>query len=193
MARVREPSFEEPPLGGRAAIGAKRRLRDLIQQERRRSQIHIDFIRRTEPEASNDRVANVMLERWSKLATVEGGMTGAAGLFGVPLNLLLFSYIQVAVVVSIAEAYGIALDGRAGEEALLDVIGQAHGMPDLVQAGPRVLGALAKAFALKHGLSTLGRLIPMIAAPISAALNRRAMARIGRQAMERFGNVFMIE
>ncbi len=190
---MREPSFEEPPFGGKAAIATKRRLRDLIKQERRRSQVHIDFIRRAEPEASNDRVAHVMLARWSKVAAVEGGMTGAVGFFGVPLNLLLFSYFQVAVVVSIAEAYGVALDGQAGEEALLDVIGQAHGMPDLVRAGPRVLGALAKAFALKHGLSTLGRLIPMIAAPISAALNRRAMTRIGRQALARFGNVVMIE
>lgn len=187
------PPFEEPPLSGRAADSAKRRLRDLIEQERRRAQFHIDLIRRSEPNASNDRVAHVMLERWTRLAAVEGGLTGAAGLFGVPLNFLLFSYAQVAVVVSIAEAYGIGLEGKAGEDALLEVIGRAHGMPDLVRAGPRVLGALARAFALRHGLGTLGRLMPMVAAPISATLNRRGMARIGRHALERFGNVIMIE
>ncbi len=187
------PPAEEPPFSGRAADAAKKRLRDLIEQERTRAQFHIDLIRRAEPDASRDRVAHVMLERWTKLAAVEGGLTGAAGLFGVPLNFLLFSYAQVAVVVSIAEAYGIVLEGRAGEEALLDVIGRAHGMPDLVRAGPRVLGALAKMFALRHGLGTLGRLVPMIAAPISATLNRRGMVRIGRHAMERFGNVIMIE
>lgn len=186
------PPFDIPPLGGRGEA-AKKRLRDLIRQERRRAQFHIDLIRRGEPDASNDRVANVMLERWTKVAAVEGGVTGAAGLFGVPLNFLLFSYFQIAVVVSIAEAYGIALDGKAGEDALLDVIGRAHGIDDLVRAGPRVLGALARALALRHGLGAAGRLIPMIAAPISAALNRRGMKRIGKEALARFGNVVMIE
>jgi len=56
-----------------------------------------------------------------------------------------------------------------------------------------VLGALARALALRHGLGAAGRLIPMIAAPISAALNRRGMKRIGKEALARFGNVVMIE
>lgn len=187
-----DPREPGPLLGGRAKDAAQRRLRELIKQERKRARVHIDFIRRGEPDASNDRVARVMLSRWRTLASVEGGMTGAAGFFGVPLNLVLFSYVQVAVVVSIAEAYGIALDGRAGEEALLDVIGRAHGMDDLVRTGPRVLGALAKLLALRHGLGTVGRLVPMVAAPISAALNRRALDRLGDEAFRRFGNVVMI-
>src|SRR5688572_4874575 len=108
-----------------AKEAARSRLRDLIAQERVRAQAHIGLIRRTEPSASADRVANLMLQRWTKVASVEGGLTGALGLFGVPLNLLLFVYFQIAVVVSIAEAYGVALEGNAGEEALLGVLGRA--------------------------------------------------------------------
>jgi hypothetical protein len=186
-----EPSDDS--LGHRVTVEAQRRLRDLIAQERKRARFHIDLIQRGDPSASPDRVAHVILERWTKVATVEGGVTGAAGLFGVPLNVLLFTYFQVAVVVSIAESYGIALEGRAGEEAVLDVIGRAHGVPDLVRAGPQVLGSLARMLAVRHGLGAMGRLVPMIAAPISAALNRRGMHRTGREALHRFGNIVMIQ
>ncbi len=178
--------------GFKPAANARTRLRKLIQHERKRAQWHIDLIKRAEPYASKDRVAHLILDRWRNVATVEGGVTGAFGFAGVPLNLLLFAYCQLAVVVSIAEAYGVALDGEAGEKALLDVIGKAHGIEDLVRASPRVLGALARALAIRHGLGTLGRLVPMVAAPISARLNRKELERTGTEALRRFGNVVMI-
>lgn len=178
--------------GLKNAANPRARLRQLIQTERRRAQWHIDLIKKSEPYASKDRVAHLILDRWRSIATVEGGLTGAFGLAGVPLNILLFAYCQLAVVVSIAEAYGVALDGEAGESALLDVIARAHGIEDLVRASPRVLGALARALALRHGLGTLGRMVPMIAAPISASLNRRELERTGNAALRRFGNVVMI-
>ena len=171
---------------------ARSRLRQLIQSERRRAQWHIDLIKNVEPYASKDRVARLILERWRGVATVEGGLTGAFGLLGVPANLLFFAYCQLAVVVSIAEAYGVALDGEAGEKALLEVIGRAHGVDDLVRASPRVLGALARALAVRHGLGTLGRMVPMVAAPISARMNRVELERTGTEALRRFGNVVMI-
>jgi len=86
----------------------------------------------------------------------------------------------------------VALDGEAGETALLDVLGKAHGIEDLVRASPKVLGALARALALRHGLGTLGRIIPMVAAPISARLNRNELQRTGSEALRHFGNVVMI-
>ena len=171
---------------------ARRRLRDLVDKERQRAQLHIDFIRRSEPSASNDRLATVILERWTAVAKVEGGMTGILGFMGVPLNFLLFAYCQLAVTVSIAEAYGIELRGESGEEALVDVIGRVHGIEDLVRASPRVLGSLARALALRYGLGPRSRLVPLLAAPVSARLNEREMQRVGQAAMQRFGNVIML-
>lgn len=181
------------PFGKKAKEAAKTRLRDLIKSERQRARLHIHLIKQSEPIASNDRVARVMLDRWTKVAAAEGGITGVIGLLGVPINFLLFTYFQLAAVVSVAEAYGIELEGEAGEDALLSVIGRAHGMEDVVRASPRILGAIAKALALRHGLGLLGRLVPIAAAPISAALNERDMNRIGGEALRRFGNVVAIE
>ena len=133
-----------------------------------------------------------MLSRWTTVAKVEGGVTGVLGFVGVPLNLLIFAYCQLAVTVSIAEAYGIQLRGDSGEEALIDVIGRVHGIEDVIRSSPRVLGALARALALKYGLGAMGRLVPLLAAPVSAKLNEREMQRVGEAAMRRFGNVVML-
>ena len=171
---------------------AQTSLAELIRQEKRRAQIHIKIIRYTEPDASSDRLSEIMLSRWTKLASIEGGMTGAAGVLGIPTNLLLFSYCQLAAAVSVAEAYNYSLEGRAGEDAILALLGDVHGINDLVRSGPRVFGALAKTIALRHSLPALGRAIPLVAAPISAKLNERDMRRLGREARRIFGHVVEI-
>lgn len=180
------------PFGRRAREAARTRLRDLVVQERQRAQLHIQLIKSTEPSASSDRVAHVLIERWKRVAAVEGGITGAFGIAGVPLNALLVAYFQIALIVSVAEAYGAALEGDSGEETLLSILGRAHGLEDLVRASPRLLGALAKALAVHYGLGALGRLVPLAAAPISAKLNERDMHRIGDEALRRFGNVVLV-
>lgn len=176
----------------RAKEAAEQRLRDLIDFERKRAKAHIESIRRRDPSVSPDRLAQQVLGRWTKVATIEGGVTGAMGFAGVALNSLLFTYFQLAAVVAIAEAYQIPLEGTAGEDALLEVLGRAHGVDDLVRAGPRVLGALAKALMVRHGLGSFSRLVPMISAPIAAKLNEREMDKLGALAIQRFGNVVML-
>ncbi len=176
------------PLEGAREL-ARRSLRELIDGERSRARAHIAWIRRGEPEASPDRIARVVVERWTKVASVEGGLTGALGLIGVPLNTVLFVYSEVAVVVTIAEAYGVLLEGEPGEAEVLAVLEAAHGIDDLRRAGPRVLGALAKTLALRHGLPMLGRLVPLVASPIAARLNASDMAKLARAALQRFGGV----
>jgi hypothetical protein len=179
----------DSPFVQTAMQAARSRLRDLIVQERQRARTHIELIRRGEPSASRDRIARVILDRWKKVASFEGGLTGTLGFAGIPLNSLLFAYFQVAVIVSIAESYDTPLEGDQGEELLLSVLGRAHGVEDVLRSTPRVLGALAKSIAVRHGLAGLGRLVPLVAAPIAARLNEQAMERTGEEALQRFGNI----
>lgn len=169
------------------------RLSALIADERERARFHIRLLRLEEPDASLDRVAHRIIERWSAVAAFEGGVTGAAGLLGIPVNAVLFTYCQLAVAVSVAEAYGIELEGESGEDAVLQVVGRAHGMEEVVRASPRVLGALVRTLALKGGLPLLGRAVPFVAAPVGARLNRRDLARTGAEALRRFGRVVMVD
>ncbi|MBI4816805.1 MAG: hypothetical protein HY791_11135 [Deltaproteobacteria bacterium] len=172
---------------------ARTKLRELIDAERARARAHIAFVRKGEPTASADRIAEVIARRWITVSGVEGGITGAVGFVGVPLNILLLTYCQIALIVSIAECYGVALEGDAGEEALLEVLGRAHGGGDVLRASPRVLGSIAKAIALRHGMKSLGRLVPILASPIAARLNERDMEKLAELALRRFGRVVRIE
>lgn len=182
----------DPKLSDAASL-AKKRLGDLITDERRRARFHIDLIRRGEQHISNDRIAQVILRRWTRLAAVEGGLTGAVGFIGVPLNFIFFTYCQLAAVVSVAECYDVHLSGPGGEDAVLSVLGRAHGVNDLVRESPRLLGEVARILAVRHGLESMGRLVPLAAIPISALLNRRQMNKTGVEALRRFGHVVMIE
>lgn len=176
----------------RAREAAEKRLRDLIRDERRRAQFHIDLIKRDVP-YENDRVAQIALARWVKVAQIEGGATGALGWIGVPLDAVLFTYFQLAMIVTVAEAYGAPLEGKEGEDAVLGVLGRAHGVEDVLRASPRVVGAIARAIAIKHGLGSLGKLVPFVAAPIAARINEKGMIRTGQEALRTFGNVYLLE
>lgn len=171
---------------------ARKSIRELIIDEQRRARWYVSQLRKREPGASDDRLALLLSERFQQLAAVEGGVTGAFGLMGIPANLLFFTYSQVALVVAVAEAYRVPLDSEGGDDAVIDLIGEAHGIEDVVRATPRVLGALAKALTLRYGLGTLGRALPLLAAPISAHLNRRQMRALSELAIRRFGNVVML-
>ncbi|MGF1511769.1 MAG: hypothetical protein ACFB9M_19915 [Myxococcota bacterium] len=170
---------------------ARRRLGSLIEEETKRAALHIELIKMVEPHASSDRVAQVLLQRWSTVAALEGGFTGAAGLFGIPANAVLFTYCQVAVTVSIAQAYNVRLTGRSGEDAVLDVIGRVHGLDGFRRASPRVLGAMAGRLATRRGFRFLGRWVPLLAAPLSARMNQRDLQRTGWEALRRFGRVVL--
>ena len=183
----------DPFAGLRSPLRAARQsLESLIEEEQRRAELHVQLIRSLEPDASRDRVAHIMVQRWVRVATVEGGLTGAAGVFGIPLNWILFTYCQVAVTVSVATAYGTKLEGRGGRDAVLATIGRAHGLGEMVRASPRILGALARRLALRRGLGMLGRWVPVVAAPIGARLNQRDLQRTGDEALRRFGAVLLL-
>ena len=97
------------------------------------------------------------------------------------------------MIVTVAEAYETELEGEDGEDAVLGVLGRAHGVQDVLRASPRVVGAIARAVAIKHGLGSLGRFVPFIAAPIAARINARTMVRTGNEALRTFGNVYLLE
>lgn len=171
---------------------ASMQVRELMTREQSRAQLRIAMIREMEPDASADRIAQILLLRYKKLASWEGGLTGIVGFLGVPTDFILFTYFQIALVVSIAEVYGRPMKGEAGEAQLLGILGRAHGLENALRSTPRLLGALAKALTKKYGFSTLGRLVPLISAPIAARMNAKDIERTGNEALRQLAKVFVI-
>ena len=95
-------SDEDPWWRISVKAAARLRLRDLVVSERKRAQLHIALIKESNPDASPDRVARILVQRFKKLASVEGGITGAVGAIGVPVNFIVFTYFQLAMIVALS-------------------------------------------------------------------------------------------
>jgi hypothetical protein len=101
----------------------------------------------------------------------------------VPLDLVFVTYLQVSLLVSIAVLHKVNLKSERAQNELLDLLGYANGTGPVLRAGPKVLGQIAVALLQRGGLPWLGRAVPVIASPLTAYLNNRALKRVGDEAM----------
>jgi len=57
------------------------------------------------------------------------------------------------------------------------------------RAGPKLLARLAEAMLAKRGLVSLGRIFPVVAAPVTAYLNNKDIQRAGEAAVRFYGTI----
>ena len=115
-----------------------------------------------------------------------GGVSGVFGVITVPADLLVMVYLQLALLVEIATLYKVNLKSDRARQELLDVFGYANGIGPVQRATPKVMGKLAALALQKGGLETLGRAMPLVAAPISAYLNNHHIQQVGEQAVRHY-------
>jgi hypothetical protein len=82
--------------------------------------------------------------------------------------------------------YKINLKADAARNELFDIFGYANGLGPVTRAGPKVLGKLAALLLQRGGLETLGRAMPLVAAPITAYLNNQHIQAVGEEALRRY-------
>ena len=78
------------------------------------------------------------------------------------------------------------LKSERARQELLDVFGYANGIGPLQRASPKLVGKLATVLLTKGGLETIGRAMPLVAAPISAYLNNQHIQQVGEQAVRHY-------
>jgi hypothetical protein len=139
------------------------------------------------PAASKRELGQRIIEDKKQVAQTGGAVAGLLGLAAIPADLALVAYLQLTLVVELAVLHGVNLKGASGREQLLDVLGFRQGdLAAAVRAAPLVASRLSKV-AMRHlGWRTLGRVVPVVAAPVSAWLNRRDIQRTGDAAVRRF-------
>jgi hypothetical protein len=121
------------------------------------------------------------------LASKCGAVTGLFGLVSVPLDLVLVLYLQLSLTVEIAVLHRANLKSQRARDELIDLLAYANGSDPIVRAGPKVLGRIAVSMLERGGLPSLGRAVPVVAAPLTAWLNSRALERAGREAAAHYG------
>ncbi|MCI0569649.1 MAG: EcsC family protein [Myxococcaceae bacterium] len=162
---------------------AQARLADVVIAEVPRARQRVAALEKRFPSAGPRELTQHLIESKKMLAATVGGVSGAFGLLGLPADLVVMAYLQVVLLVEVATTYKVNLKGARARAELLDLLGYANGVGPMKRAGPKLFGTVAGRLLERGGAATLGRAIPLAAAPVTAYLNNRHIQEVGEQAV----------
>ncbi|KFE62515.1 EcsC family protein [Hyalangium minutum] len=162
---------------------ASAKLSDIVLQEIARSRQRITDLEKRFPSAGPKELAQHLIDGKKGLASMAGGISGVFGLISVPADLVFMSWLQIILLVDVATLYKVNLKSERTRGELLDLFGYANGLGPMQRSSPKVLSGLAAKLLVKGGLPTLGRAMPLVAAPITAYLNNQHIQSVGEQAV----------
>jgi hypothetical protein len=162
---------------------ASAKLSDVVLQEISRSRTRVTDLEKRFPSAGPKELAQHLIEGKKALASMVGGVSGVFGIISVPADMVFMAWLQIILLVDLATLYKVSLKSERNRGDLLDLFGYANGLGPLQRSSPKVLGGLAARLLAKGGLPTLGRAMPLVAAPITAYLNNQHIQSVGDQAV----------
>ncbi len=167
---------------------ARTRLDRLIVQEIEQARPRMKRLERRYPELPERELAQQLIDEKKAYAGTGGMVSGFFGLLALPADLLLVTFLQVRLIVEVGLLYRVNLKSDRGQSELLEVLGRGNGVGPLYRTGPTVFARLALRILQKKGLTSLGRAVPLVAAPISVWLNNRDIQRVGDEALRLWGS-----
>lgn len=162
---------------------ANTKLSDLVLQEVARSRKRVLELEQRYPSAGVRERAQRLIDDKKHVAGMVGGVSGVFGLMGLPADLTVMAWLQLVLLVDLATLYKVNLKSARARAELLDLYGYTTGVDPLRRSGPRVLGKVAETLLKMGGLQTLGRAMPLVAAPVTAYLNNQHIQKVGDQAV----------
>ena len=162
------------------------RLSDLVEKEAERAKVSLEDLTQRYPSAGPRELAQRFIDDKKTLASLVGGVSGIFGVLSVPPDLMVMTYLQLKLITEVATIYKVNLKSEPKRFELLDVYGYANGIGPLQRATPKVLAKLASIALTKGGLHTIGKSLPLVAAPISAYLNNQHIQSVGDQAIRHY-------
>ncbi|MCP3059193.1 EcsC family protein [Myxococcus sp. K38C18041901] len=159
------------------------RLSDIVLQETKRARVRVAELEKRYPRADTRELAQRLVDDKKNLASMVGGVSGVFGLVALPADLLFMSYLQIILLTDVATLYKVNLKSERARGEMLDLFGYANGLGPVHRSSPKVMGKLAAMVLEKGGMHTLGRAMPLVAAPITAYFNNQHIQRVGEQAV----------
>jgi len=165
---------------------ASLRMEDVIGLEAKRARVRVKALRIRYPSAGPRELGQHVIDSTKGLASLSGSVSGVFGLVSVPADLVVMAWLQIRMLDDIATAYGVDLRFRRARTELLDVLGEANGVGPLKRSGPKLLGKVAAVVAEKGGFTSIGRAMPLVAAPVTAWLNNHHIQVVGEAALRQY-------
>lgn len=177
-----------------------------VEQLAPRAVRDVRLIRERNPRATDLELALYFKRKYSRAARLEGAGTGAAGIFGLPVDLVALAWIQNRMVLSIAAVYGHDMTDhrdRAAELLILQGIHNARepAIKAIVQASEKALAKVVLRHLRKEALVLVKQLfrvvgfkftrkallekgVPFVAVPISAGVNQVSTQLLANSAIK---------
>jgi len=177
-----------------------------VEQLAPRAERDVRLIRERNPQATDRQLAIYFKRKYSRAARLEGAGTGAAGIFGLPVDLVALAWIQSRLVLSIATVYGHDMTDhrdRAAELLILQGIHNARepAIKAMVQASEKALTKVILRHVRKDALvlakelfrvvgfkftrkALLEKGVPLVAVPISAGANQVSTQLLANSAIK---------
>jgi uncharacterized protein (DUF697 family) len=165
---------------------AGQRLNDVVVREIPRARKRVEELERSYPSAEKRELGQRLVDSKKNVAGMVGGVSGIFGLASVPADLLVMTWLQLALLVDLATLFKVNLKSEQSRQELFDIFGYANGIGPVTRAGPKVLGKLVGTLLQRGGLETLGRAMPLVAAPVTAYLNNQHIQAVGEEALRRY-------
>lgn len=162
------------------------RLNDIVLKEIPKARKRVAELEHTYPSAAPRELGQRLIDNKKNVAGMVGGVSGVFGMASIPADLLVMSWLQILLLVDIATLYKVNLKADASRNELFDIFGYANGIGPVTRAGPKVLGKVVGTVLSKGGLETIGRAMPLVAAPITAYLNNQHIQAVGDEALRRY-------
>lgn len=162
------------------------RLSSLVEKDAERAKKKLEDLTQRYPSAGPRELAQRFIDDKKTMASLIGGVSGIFGVFSVPPDLIMMTYLQLQLLTELATLYKVNLKTERARGELLDVFGYANGIGPVQRASPKILAKLASYLLTRGGLHSIGKSVPLVAAPISAYLNNQHIQSVGDQAVRHY-------
>jgi len=171
---------------------AKERVDQLYLDEMVRARARVDELRERYPSASPQELARRLTDTKKAWASTGGAISGLFGLISLPADLAFVTVLQVSLIMEIALLFKTNLKSDRSRSEVLEVLGYSNGADTVNLAertGTKLAARIAEKVLARRGLATLGKAVPIVAAPIVAYFNNRDLQRAGEAALRFYGTI----
>jgi hypothetical protein len=160
------------------------RFESWILSEVTRARERVRGLKTKYPSAAETELGQRLIDEKKKWAATGGALSGLFGLMTLPADLAFVAYLQMSLIVDLAVLCGRNVKSARAREEIFDIFRAANSsMTTASRASPKALARITERFLAAKGLRLFGRAFPLVAAPVTAALNNRDLQLVGEEAM----------